>query len=637
VSSHALQLHHGGSELVRSSNPAVVTNSPKSFQIIAVGVTIALLYFGREIFVPVALSFVLSFILTPLVSWLQRLHIRRVLAVLIVMGLCFAMTIVGGWKIASQLVEITSHLSDYRENVERKIEALRSHNNAPIVQATNTVQELNKQLSGSPEDSKNKPAGSRRPIAVQVTTPSANFFQQLRSLFGPLAGSIETAGLVIIFMTFMLINWEDLRNRVIRLGGEGRLSVVTQAMEEASQGLSRYLLLQFLVNSCYGGIFGTCLYLVGVPHALLWGVLATSLRFVPYIGVWIACAFPFAMSVAVFPGWKHAWLVFGIFAALELITANALEPWLYGSHAGITPFAILVAAVFWATLWGPVGLILSVPLTLCLILVGRYIPRMSFLEVLLGDAPPLKPEEHYYQRLLAMDQDEATNLAESYLQGKTLQQVYESLLIPALRLAEEDRHTEVIGDHVADFIAQSTRELIEDLGERQDRETKASGVEKYLDNPNLSQTSIVCVPARDQADELVGMMLAQLLQKARVNNVRALPIDTVENMLNQVEEGRFAIVCVSALPPFAVGQARSLCKRLRGRFKNIAVVVGLWGFAGGVPKAQDRIGAACTDCVCTNFSEAFFHIQKLAEPAGSSEEQSQNREQGKPRPRVLAS
>ncbi len=623
--------------MVRSSSPAVVTNSPKSFQVIAVGVTIALLYFGREIFVPVALSFVLSFILTPLVSWLQRLHIRRVLAVLIVMGLCFAMTIVGGWKIASQLVEITSHLSDYRENVERKVQALRSHNNAPIIQATNTVQELNKQLSGPSDDSKNKPSGSRRPIPVQVTTPSANFFQQLRSLSGPLAGSIETAGLVIIFMTFMLINWEDLRNRVIRLGGEGRLSVVTQAMEEASQGLSRYLLLQFLVNSCYGAIFGTCLYFIGVPHALLWGALATSLRFVPYIGVWIACAFPFAMSVAVFPGWKHAWLVLGLFAVLELITANALEPWLYGSHAGITPFAILVAAVFWATVWGPVGLILSVPLTLCLILVGRYIPRLSFLEVLLGDAPPLKPEEHYYQRLLAMDQDEATNLAESYLQGKTLQQVYESLLIPALRLAEEDRHTEVIGDHVADFIAQSTRELIEDLGERQDREPKASGVEKYPDNPNLSQTSIVCVPARDQADELVGMMLAQLLQKARVNNVRALPIDTVENMLNQVEEGRFAIVCVSALPPFAVGQARSLCKRLRARFKNLGVVVGLWGFAGGVPKAQDRIGAACTDCVCTNFSEAFFQIQKLAEQTGSSEEQSQNAEPAKPRPRVLAS
>jgi AI-2E family transporter len=421
----------------------------------------------------------------------------------------------------------------------------------------------------------------------------------------------------------MLINWEDLRNRVIRLGGEARLSVVTQAMEEASQGLSRYLLLQFCVNSCYGCLFGTSLYFIGVPHALLWGALATCLRFVPYIGVWIACAFPVAMSVAVFPGWKQALLVFAVFAVLEVVTANFIEPWLYGSHTGITPFAILVAAVFWATLWGPIGLILSVPLTLCLILAGRFVPQLSFLEVLLGDAPALKPEEHYYQRLLAMDQDEATNLAESYLEGKSLQEVYESLLVPALRLSEEDRHTGVIDDRAADFIAQSTKELIEDLGERQGTEPKSSGIENYVKEGKFEQASVVCIPARDQADELVGMMLAQLLQKAGVATVRALVIDTVENMLKQVEQGEFRIACISALPPSAVGQARSLCKRMRARFPKLGIVVGLWAFAGGVPKAQQRVGTACTDAVCTNFAEAFFQIQKLLETS-SAENQEQN-------------
>jgi len=309
--------------------------------------------------------------------------------------------------------------------------------------------------------------------------------------------------------------------------------------------------------------------------------------------------------------------VFAISVALEIITANAVEPWLYGSHAGITPFAILVAAVFWATLWGPVGLVLSVPLTLCLILVGRYVPQMSCLEVLLGDAPPLKPEENYYQRLLATDQDEATDLAHSYLEGKSLQNVYECLLVPALRLAEEDRHTGVIDDRAADFVAQSTRELIEDLAERYNAQPRSSDVEPYLNNPNFAHASIVAIPARDQADELVGMMLAQLLQKAGATNIRALPIDTVENMLTQVERGQFVIACISALPPFAVGQARSLCKRLHGRFPDLTVIVGLWGFAGGVPKAQERIGTACTDAVCTNFSEAFFQIQKLVETNGT--------------------
>jgi hypothetical protein len=413
-------------------------------------------------------------------------------------------------------------------------------------------------------------------------------------------------------------------------------------MEEASQGLSRYLLLQFLVNSCYGCIFGTALYFIGVPHALLWGALATALRFVPYIGVWIACAFPVAMAVAVFPGWKHALFVFVVFAALEIVTANAVEPWLYGSHAGITPFAILVAAVFWATLWGPVGLVLSVPLTLCLILVGRYVPQMSFLEVLLGDAPPLKPEENYYQRLLATDQEEATDLAHAYLEGKSLQNVYESLLVPALRLAEEDRHTGVIDDRAADFVAQSTRELIEDLAERDNGEPRSSGVEIYLNNPNFAHASIVAIPARDPADELVGMMLAQLLQRAGATNVRALPIDTVENMLTQVERGQFVIACISALPPFAVGQARSLCKRLHGRFPDLTVIVGLWGFAGGVPKAQERIGTACTDAVCTNFSEAFFQIQKLMDTngAGGSKQEQPAENAGatmKAGPRAIAS
>jgi len=603
--------------LARSLNPTTGAAYPRSFLVIAVGVTIALLYFGREIFIPVALAFVLSFLLTPLVSWFQKLRIGRVPAVLAVMSLCLAITAFVGWKTGSQLVEITTHLPEYRTNIERKIRALRSHNNAPIIQATNTVQQLNQQLAASSGQSGSKTnGGSRPPIAVQVTRPPASFVQELRDLLGPLAGSIETAGLVIIFVTFMLINWEDLRSRLIRLGGQGRLSVVTQAMEEASQGLSRYLLLQFLVNSCYGCIFGTALYFIGVPHALLWGALATALRFVPYIGVWIACAFPIAMAVAVFPGWKHALFVFAIFVALEIITANAVEPWLYGSHAGITPFAILVAAVFWATLWGPVGLVLSVPLTLCLILVGRYVPQMSFLEVLLGDAPPLKPEENYYQRLLATDQDEATELAHSYSEGKSLQNVYESLLVPALRLAEEDRHTGVIDDRAADFVAQSTRELIEDLADRYNAEPRSSGVETYLNNPNFAHASIVAIPARDQADELVGMMLAQLLQKAGAANVRALPIDTVENMLTHVERGQFAIAFISALPPFAVGQARSLCKRLHGRFPDLALVVGLWGFAGGVPKAQERIGTACTDAVCTNFSEAFFQIQKLMETNG---------------------
>ncbi len=605
--------------MIRSVLPSNVTNSSKPTLIIAAGVTIAMLYFGRQIFIPIALALVMSFLLTPLVGSLQKAHLGRVPSVLIVIVFCFALTVTVGWGVASQLLEITSHLRDYTANLEEKVQSLHAHKNTPLGQATATVQELNKELSSAPAEAakaatEKKDGGTRqpRPIPVQVTAPPSNLVQDLRTLLGPLAGPIETACLVIIFMTFMLINREDLRNRLIRLGGQGQLTVITQAMEEASQGLSRYLLLQFLVNACYGSLFGVGLYLIGVPHALLWGALGGLLRFVPYVGTWIATAFPMAIAVALFPGWKHAALTFALFAVLELTTANLIEPWLYGTHTGISPLAILVAAIFWATLWGPVGLILSTPLTLCLILVGRYVPQMSFLEVLLGDAPALSPDELYYQRLLAMDPDEARNVAESHLQGNTIENLYESVLIPALRLAEEDRHSDVLGDRSADFISQNTRELIDDLGDRTSREQSRSEGNAPLNSP-FPAASIVCVPARDEADELVGMMLTQLLHKAGSEDARYLAINTVDNMLDQVERGGFAIACVSALPPFAVGQARSLCKRLHARLPQLTILVGLWGFSGGLPKAQERVGPASPDAVATSLPDAMLQLRRLAE------------------------
>ncbi len=584
----------------------------KSKLIIAIGVMIAMLYFGRNILIPLALAFVLSFLLTPLVSSLQRLRLGRVPSVLIILGFSLVLTATVGWGVAEQLLEITSHIQDYRSNLDKKIHSLHSRKSAPIVQATNTMQELNRELALAPgivadsaQSNKDGTVHPSRPIPVQVVAPPTNLLEDLRALLGPLAGPIETAGLVVIFMAFMLINREDLRNRLIRLGGQRQLTVMTQALEEASERLSHYLLLQLLVNGCYGLLFGMGLYLIGIPHALLWGALGALLRFVPYLGTWIATALPMAMAISVFPGWKQCLFAFILFAVLELLAANVVEPWLYGSYTGISPLAILVAAVFWGALWGPVGLILSTPLTLCLILAGRYFPQMGFLEVLLGDEPVLRPEQIYYQRLLAMDQDEARNVADRYLEERTLNHFYESVLIPALRLAEEDRHSDILGDRASEFISQTTRELIDDLGQRIPAEEPSSKIP-------FDSANVVCVPARDEADELVGMMLAQLLRQNGFNQAGALAIGSVEERLEQVVRRDAGVVCVSALPPFAVGQARSLCKQLRARFPQLAIVVGLWGFAGGVPKAPERVGPSCTDAVCTNLSEAILQIQRLA-------------------------
>ncbi len=605
--------------MIRSSNSNI---SSKSSIFIAVALTIAMLYFGRVIFIPLALALVFSFLLTPFVSLLERAYFGRVPAALTVLALCFVLAAGVGWEVTNQLLEITGHIRDYKENLEQTMRSLRPPKTGPLGQATATVRELNSELAAAPGQIAVHASGEAkaashpsRPIPVQVAAPPSNLVQDLRTLLGPVAGPLETAGIVVIFTAFMLIKREDLRNRLIRLGGQGRLTIMTQALDDASQRLSRYLLLQFLVNVGYGSLFGLGLYLLAIPHALLWGTLGALLRLVPYIGTLVAAAFPTAMALAVFPGWKHAAIIVVLFIILEVLIANFVEPWLYGAHTGISSLAILVAAVFWSILWGPVGLILSTPLTVCLLLVGRYVPQLAFLEILLGDAPVLGPEELFYQRLLAMDQDEARNIAEEELRTKSLESLYETVLIPALRLAEEDRHTDAVGERTSEFISQSTRELIDDLSDRADRQGDAGeAVETSREPLGLASPApdVVCVPARDVADELVGIMFAQVLRQAGYA-ATPLAIGTVEDMLEQVSQGRHGIVCVSALPPFAVGQARSLCKRLHARFPDLKIVVGLWGFAGGVPKAQQRVGSGCTDAVATTLAEALLQVRRLCE------------------------
>ena len=625
--------------MIRSSSS---TATSKSSIFVAVALTIAMLYFGRLIFIPLALALVSSFLLTPFVSLLERARLGRVFSTLTVLALCFAFAVVVGWGVTGQLLEITGHIRDYKENLQETIRSLHSPNTGAWGQATATVRELNKELAAAPGQAASHAAGDpntahpSRPIPVQVTAPPSNLIQDLAALLGPVAGPVETAGIVIIFTAFMLIKREDLRNRVIRLGGQGQLTLMTQALDDASHRLSRYLLLQFLVNAGYGGLFGLGLYFLQIPHALLWGVLGALLRLVPYVGTLIATAFPVAMALAVFPGWKHALLIVALFVVLEVIIANFIEPWLYGAHTGISSLAILVAAVFWSMLWGPVGLILSTPLTVCLMLLGRYVPQLSFLEVLLGDAPVLKPEELFYQRLLAMDPDEARNIMEEELKGRSLECLYETVLIPALRLAEEDRHTDAVGERTSEFISQTTRELIDDLEERVAGQKETSNGNLKSDSL-LSTSEIVCLPARDEADELVGMMFAQVLRQAGYG-ATSLAIGTVEHMLEQVARGGYRIACVSALPPFAVGQARSLCKRLHARFPDLAIVVGLWGFSGGVPKAQERVGSNCTDAVATTLAEALLQIRRLSEFGADDSEKladgvSLQRDVGGPKPR----
>jgi predicted PurR-regulated permease PerM len=597
--------------LVHSSHTH--SSSSKSSFFLAIALTITMLYFGRRIFIPLALALVLSFLLTPVVGALEKARLGRVPSVLIVVVLCCGMAGGVAWGVASQFVEIMDHIGDYRNNLVEKVHSLRPATHGPISKATATVRELNKELTVRNENANSGPnsdTSGSRPIPVQVVATPSNAIDDLKSLLGPIAEPLATIGVVIIFTAFTLTKREDLRNRLIRLGGEGRLHVVTQALDEASRRLSRYLWLQFVVNVCYGTVFGMGLYVIGIPHAFLWGALEALLRFVPYVGTLLGASFPIALSLAVFPGWTQALLAFALFVVMEVIVANAIEPWLYGSNIGISSLAILVAAVFWTMLWGFPGLILSTPVTLCLMLAGRYVPRLHFLEVVLGDEPVLTPGEHFYQRMLAMDADEAREIAEVHLKDRTLESLYETVLIPALELAEQDRHMEAIDRELSDFILQNTRELIEDLGDHYERQ-RLNVDDATRRGPMVEKPSIVCIPAHDDSDELIATMLAQLL-RLQGSNAIELRVNSIEAMLEQVDQHKCRIACVSALPPFAVGHARLLCRKLRARFPEIKVIVGLWSFSGSSERAGERVGAD-TDAAATTLAEAISHIRRLAQ------------------------
>ena len=609
------------------ARPRDASASSKSLVLIAFVLAMAAMYFGRQIFIPLALAVVFTFLLTPFVSFLEKIHFSRVPAVVTVFVLFFALGATVTWAVATQLVQVMANFSDYKSNLDEKIQSLHASNRGNLSRATATLEDLNKELAAVPgeiaghiQQKETKTAHSPRPVPVQVAAPPSNFVQDLRELLGPLAEPMETAAIVIIFTVFMLIKREDLRNRAIRLAGRGQLSLMTQALDDAGRRLSRYLLLQCVVNAGYGVVFGLALYFIGVPHALLWGVFAGLLRFVPYIGSPIAAAVPFAMALAVFPGWHQAAMVIGIFLVAELTVANVVEPLLYGAHTGISSIAILVAAVFWATLWGPVGLILSTPLTVCLIVLGRHVPQLDFLEVVLGDEPVLLPEQCFYQRLLAMDQEESRAIAVAHLRENSLQSLYESVILPALKLAEQDHQAEGLDDDAKRSMLQSLRELIEDLGDQYSAALDLSDqkVESFAqirsEEARAHEANIVCIPARSGSDEVIAMMLVQLLQQAGYQ-ARDLRAKAADDIVMSVSGHDYSIACISSIASFTVSEARTLCRTLRGNFANLPVVIGLWSFESNV--GRQRLGQGCSGRVTATLSDTLVQIRQLIDPAAA--------------------
>jgi predicted PurR-regulated permease PerM len=543
----------------------------------------ALLYFARDVFIPFALAFLLAFLLSPLVTRLRRWGVARVPSAIIVVLTAFAILGVLGFVMASQLTEVAHKLPGYQQNVREKLQSIRTSGGGLLERATRTIHNLTEELTPSqPKSSGNQP-GEERPVPVEIRKTPYSPVQIIRSVLGSLLNVVLTALIVIVFVIFMLIEKEDLRDRLIRLMGAGRVNLTTQALDDAASRLSRYLLAQAGINILFGALATCVLCIIRVPNPLLWGLLAALLRYIPYLGIWVAASMPALLAFSVEPGWVKVPIIFGSYLGIDLLMYNFAEPMLYGSSTGISPLGLLVAAVFWTWLWGPVGLLLATPLTVCLAVIGRYVPSMEFLSILLRDEPVLKPEIMFYQRMLSMNLDEATELAETFLKGKSLEELDDCLLIPALSLAEEDRHRGVLDEERQQFVFQNTRLLIEDLAERAEdliagnqpsRKRDETGQNDQAVTPE-SEPQVLCIPARDEADEIAALMLEQLLIKRGIRANVLSCAGLLGECLQQVEKKRPRLVCVAAVPPFGYVQARYICRRLRGEFPVVKIVAAI--------------------------------------------------------------
>jgi predicted PurR-regulated permease PerM len=577
-------------------------------------VAIATLYFARVVLIPFALALLFTFILAPVVRLIERFHFGRVPSTLLVAILLVATFGAIGWTVTKQLGDVVNQLPDYKSNIKSKLDYLHLSSHHTLDNASQTMTEISKDLAGSPAPAHSgsasgtqitRTAPGARPIAVELVKSPVLPLESLQSVLGLLASAL----IVTVFAIFMLIRREDLRNRLIFLAGEGRLSLVTQALDDASERVSRYLLLQFLVNTCFGIFIGVCLHFIGVPAALLWGAIAGILRFLPYIGPPLGALMPLLLSLAVFTGWQGPLITLSLFVITELIVSNLIEPMLYGAHTGISSLAIVVAAIFWTAIWGPIGLVLSTPLTVCLVVLGRHVPRLSFLHVLLGDEPVLTPDSRFYQRLLATDHDEARQVLQKYLEGSTLLELYDSVLIPALSLAEQDRHQNRLEDATEKFICPSTRELIDEFSGLPASDSASAPADGPVE-PSMAagQSSpghsykVLCLPARDEADEIVATMLAQLIERAG-HEAQCVPLGSAAEMLAQVKEEKPDFICISALPPFAIAHARALYAKLRTQAPSVRIDIGLWNFSGDPLKVSHRLALREESRVCTKLAE----------------------------------
>lgn len=601
--------------------------APSPFRLTVVGaIVVAALYFGRGVFVPLALAILLSFALAPLALLLRRWRFGRIGSVLVAVLLAVLLISGIGAVIGSQFVYLAEDLPRYQYNIVEKIKLLRgSATGAGVVErASSMLKNLGEEIAGpdSPAPGATEaPAAGPEPLPVQVVEPEPGPIEVAERVAGPLLEPLATAGIVLVFLVFILLQREDLRDRFISLAGSRDLHRTTRALDDGARRLSRYLLFQTALNAGFGVVIGIGLWLIGVPSPVLWGVLAMVLRFVPYIGAPLAAAFPALLALAVDPGWSMVLWTLGLFAVVEPLVGQVIEPLLYGHSTGLSAVAVVVAATFWTLLWGPVGLLLSTPLTMCLVVLGRHVEHFEFLDVLLGDTPPLAPEESLYQRMLAHDPDEAAEQAEQILKERTLLGFYGGVTLQALALAQYDVNRGALDQERRRLIRDTVGDLCAELADHED--VPAEGQERpsppVVDAsrlpPEWREKPVLCVAGRGPLDEAAGLLLADLLQRQGLG-ARVVPCEAaLPANLAGLDATGVQVVCASYLDARSLTNARYLVRRLRRRIPSAHVIAAFWTMTP--EQASQRNAAATTgaDEVVTSLQDALARILARAESA----------------------
>lgn len=597
-------------------------------------VTIAALYLARDLLIPLTLAVLLSFVLAPLVRLLRRARLPWPPAVLIAVLLALAVLLAVGGVIGAQIAGLADDLPRYETTIRKKVDTVQELTIGRVNRFLARIDELRgsksalggsssisgggEQSSGEGGSSDASPDGDAA-AASSKTAPTTILEKFLSPVLSPLA----TLGIVLVITLFILLQRDDLRDRFIRLVGARDLHRTTVALDEAVKRLSKYFLAQLALNTAFGVVIAVGLYFIGLPSPVLWGVVAGLCRFIPYIGAWIAAAFPLVLAAAVDPSWSTAAWTLALFVVAEPVMGQVIEPVVYGHSTGLSPVSVVVATIFWTWLWGPIGLILATPLTLCLVVLGRHVDRLEFLDVLLGDRPALSPIESFYQRMLAGDPDEAQDQAELLLRTRALSAYYDDIALKGLKLAAEDASREAISMAQLLSIRDAAQELVDELDEYDDAPPAAAEppAEPVSSAPAAASDAtappeghagdgrrigtVLCVPGVSPLDEAASAMLAQLLAKHGLAAQRLAGDRSSRTAIAELSPTDIAVVCISALETGrSHARLRLLVRRLRRRLPGAQIMIGLWAQSENGGQAADMVGEVGADRCVVSLAQA---------------------------------